>query len=91
MSSIASMVVATVNVPFGPIVTVEQLAAKLVSWESVTSRDPSVGAFFSDVPVNLQRRFIFEMNLDGKKVAEVAKGFQEMMAYPLELASDGDE
>ncbi len=87
MLPVASKVIATVNAPYGALVTAEQLAAKIADPASVSNFDPSVFAFLSEVSPKLQKEFISEMHVDKGKVAKVAKGFSSMAGYPLALCA----
>ena len=87
MARAATLVIGTVNAPYGVLVTAEQLAAKLTSSKSVEERDPSVFAFLSEVSFKLQNEFIEEMNLNKNKVTLIADAFSEMVGYSLPLSS----
>ena len=87
MARATTLVIGTVNAPYGVLVTAEQLAAKLTSPKSVEKRDPSVFAFLSEVSFKLQNEFIEEMNLNKNKVTLIADAFSEMVGYSLPLSS----
>lgn len=54
MVNVASLVLTTVNAPYGADLSAHQLAAKLADLKSASDHDPSVFAFFSEVSPALQ-------------------------------------
>ena len=71
--SVASLVLGTVNAPYGTNLKSEDLAAKIVDPTSAEQADVSAYAFFTDVEEGLQREFIAEMALDMAAVRLVAQ------------------
>ena len=87
MALASSIVMATVNAPYGAAVTVGQLAVKIADIESTFAFDPAAFAFLSEVSPELQMAFIDEMQVDAGKVAMVARKFSEMAGYRLALSA----
>jgi hypothetical protein len=78
-------VMAKVNAPYGAGLSARQLAARLVTLESVDRCDASVFAFLSEVRPSLQTAFIDAMGVDEAAVREVARLFAIRSGYPLEI------
>jgi hypothetical protein len=88
----SSVVLTTVNAPYGTSLTAEELAAILGELASADRCDPSAFAFFSEVDESLQRAFIAEMGVDLATSLELARRFSAMAGYDLPLApSDGGD
>ncbi|MCW1430897.1 hypothetical protein [Novosphingobium sp. JCM 18896] len=87
MSSVATIVLAMVNAPYGADLCAHQLATMLTDPESATGFSASVFAFFSEIPPALQMDFIEEMELDAAQATKVANRIAEVSGYALPLAA----
>ncbi len=96
MAKAVSLVLATVNAPYGANLSAHQLAAliadpKSASDFSLSSTDPDFNApvfsFFSEVSPALQLQFVEEMGVDADKVCAVADQFSHLSGYALPLAA----
>ncbi|PVH29013.1 hypothetical protein [Pararhodobacter oceanensis] len=83
----ASIVLATVNAPYGAQLSAGQLAACISGLEASKATLGPVFSFFSEVAPQLQKAFIEEMNLPYDKVQAVAKNLQASCPYKLALAA----
>lgn len=86
MSRIASLVLGTVNAPYGANLSAHQLAKSISDIDAAKSTIGPVFAFFSEVPPDLQKSFVSEMEISLQKVHEVAKHIQSSCPFPLALA-----
>ena len=86
MTPTASKILSTVNAPYGVNVSVQQLADGISSIEQATLLMGPVFSFFSEVPPELQKAFVVEMNLPAEKVKRVAEHLQASCPFPLALA-----
>jgi hypothetical protein len=87
MSNVATLVLATVNAPYGAGLSAHQLAAMISDPASASDFNAPVFAFFSEVSPALQHEFIVDMGLDGEEVSAVASQFAELSGYTLPLAA----
>ncbi|OOY22415.1 hypothetical protein BMI86_05395 [Thioclava sp. DLFJ5-1] len=86
MSQIASLVLGTVNAPYGANLSAHQLAQSISDIDAAKRAIGPVFAFFSEVPLELQNSFVSEMGLSPQKVHEVARHLQSSCPFPLALA-----
>jgi hypothetical protein len=86
----ARNIVTTVNAPYGTGMTAAELARRLADPGSLSTFDPCVFAFLSEVKPGLQASFVEEMRIDREAVREVAEGFAAKCGFPLFLASRDD-
>ena len=86
MTPSASKILGTVNAPYGANVSAHQLAAGITSIKEASAVMGPVFSFFSEVAPDLQKAFVVEMGLSGKKVKRVAKHLQASCPFPLALA-----
>lgn len=87
MSNVATLVLTTVNAPYGAGLSAHQLAAMISDPASASDFNAPVFAFFSEVSPALQHEFIADMGLDDKEVSAVASQFAELSGYTLPLAA----
>lgn len=87
MANVASLVLATVNAPYGANLSAHQLAALIADPHSANHFNASVFSFFSEVSPALQQEFIDEMGADGEKVSVVANLMAQLSGYALPLAA----
>lgn len=64
-----------------------ELAAMIVTLESANDVNATVFAFFSEVPLSLQKQFISAMNVDSEAAIQVAKKIAVLSGYALPLAT----
>lgn len=86
MSQIASLVLGTVNAPYCANLSAHQLAKSISDIDAAKSAIGPVFSFFSEVPLDLQKSFVSEMEISPQKVHEVAKNLQSSCPFPLALA-----
>lgn len=86
MSTIAVIVLSTVNAPYGTSISAEQLATKIIDPASADNHDPAAFSFFSEVSADLQSAFLKEMHIERPMVLEVARKFSALAGYTLPLA-----
>lgn len=86
MSRVCSLVLSTVNAPYGTRLTADELAERIANPESAARCDAAAFAFFSDVDRDLQTRFIREMKIDPLEAAAQARRFSKLAGYRLPLA-----
>jgi len=87
MTNAASVVLATVNAPYGANLSAHQLAALIADPESAINFNASVFSFFSEVSPALQLQFVEEMGVDAGQVGAVASQFSHLSGYALPLAT----
>jgi len=87
MTNAASLVLATVNAPYGANLSAHQLAALIADPKSALNFNASVFSFFSEVSPALQLQFVEEMGVDAGKVGAVASQFSHLSGYALPLAT----
>lgn len=87
MSNVATMVLATVNAPYGADLSAHQLAAMIVDPKSATEFNAPVFSFFSEVPPAAQLEFIKGMGVNPADVESVATQMAELSGYKLPLAA----
>lgn len=87
MAKAASLVLATVNAPYGANLSAHQLAAMIADPKSASEFNASVFSFFSEVSPALQLQFVEEMGVDTDKVCAVAGQFSHLSGYALPLAA----
>src|SRR3546814_15058137 len=63
MANAVTQVLTTGNDPYGAAVSAHQLAAMIVVSDSAISFNPPVFAFFSEVPLQVQKQFMWAMNV----------------------------
>lgn len=76
-----------INVPYGASVSANELATMIVNPTSAIDVNATVFAFFSEVPLSLQKRFISAMNVDSEAAIQVAKKVAVLSGYALPLAT----
>ena len=87
MANVASLVLATVNAPYGANLSAHQLAALIADPQSANHFNAPVFSFFSEVSQALQQEFINEMGADAEKVSMVANLMAQLSGYALPLAA----
>lgn len=87
MKNVEAQVLTTVNAPYGAKLSAHQLAALVVDPQSAIEFNASVFAFFSEVPVSVQKSFLETMGLDQAQAVKVAGQFARMSGYDLPLAA----
>jgi hypothetical protein len=87
MAKAASLVLATVNAPYGANLSAHQLAALIANPKSASDFNAPVFSFFSEVTPALQLQFVEEMGVDAGKVGAVASQFSHLSGYALPLAT----
>lgn len=87
MEHVAAQVMTTVNAPYGAAVSAHQLAAMLVDPKSASEFSAPVFAFFSEVPVSVQKQFLKDMGVDETQANSVAGLFAKLSGYTLPLAA----
>lgn len=87
MTNVATLVLTTVNAPYGVGLCAHQLAAMISDPASVHDFNASVFAFFSEVSVALQEQFISSMGVDSAQVSAVASQFAHLSGYTFPLAA----
>tara|TARA_R110000772_G_scaffold85923_2_gene180274 strand:+ start:2902 stop:3165 length:264 start_codon:yes stop_codon:yes gene_type:complete len=87
MANVASLVLATLNAPYGANLTTHQLAALIAEPQSAINFSAPVFSFFSEVSPALQQEFIDEMGADLEKVSVVANLMSKLSGYALPLAA----
>ncbi|ETI62717.1 MULTISPECIES: hypothetical protein [Sphingobium] len=87
MAKAASLVLATVNAPYGANLSAHQLAALITDPKSASDFNAPVFSFFSEVSPALQLQFVQEMGVDADKVCAVADQFSNLSGYALPLAA----
>lgn len=86
MKDVAAQVLTTVNAPYGANLSAHQLAAMIADPKSVTEFSAPVFAFFSEVPVAVQKQFLERMGVDEARASHVADQFAKLSGYTLPLA-----
>lgn len=87
MTNVATQVLATVSAPYGVNLSAQQLAALITDPQSASNFVAPVFAFFSEVPLAVQKQFIAAMGVDEAKVSKVADKLSELSGYALPLAA----
>ncbi len=87
MAKATSLVLATVNAPYGANLSAYQLAVLIADPKSASDFNAPVFSFFSEVSVDLQLQFVEEMGVDAGKVCAVAGQFSHLSGYALPLAA----
>ncbi len=87
MSDVATMVLATVNAPYGADLSAHQLAAMIVDPKSASEFNAPVFSFFSEVAQAVQIKFIKDMGVNEADVQVVASRMSELSGYTLPLAA----
>ena len=87
MTNVSTQVLTTVNAPYGTNVSAHQLAVMLADPKSVNDFSAPVFAFFSEVPVGVQKEFLKSMGVDEMQVCKVASQFSKFSGYTLPLAA----
>lgn len=87
MSDVETLVLTTVNAPYGVDLSAHQLAALIADPGSAHEFNASVFAFFSEVSPALQQQFIAGMGVDSEQVSAVASQFARLSGYTLPLAA----
>lgn len=87
MKTVATQVVTTVNAPFGASLSAHQLAAKIADTKSASEFYAPVFAFFSEIPLPVQKQFLKEMGVDEMQALKVADQFAKLSGYTLPLAA----
>lgn len=87
MAKVASVVLTTVNAPYGANVSARELAALIADPNSATNFCAPAFSFFSEVSPALQLLFVEEMGIDVGKVRAVAREFSRLSGYTLAMAT----
>jgi len=87
MAKVASLVLATVNAPYGANLSAHQLAALITDPKSASEFNGPVFSFFSEVRLALQLQFIKEMDVDAEKARAVAGQPSDLSGYALPLTA----
>ena len=87
MSGVTTLVLTTVNAPYGAGLSARQLAAKIADPSSAATCDAAVFAFFSEVSPSMQAAFIEEMGVDKVSARDVASRFSLLADIPLPPAA----
>lgn len=87
MANTVTQVLTTVNAPYGAAVSAHQLAAMIVDLKSAMDFNASVFAFFSEVPLNVQKQFMAAMDVNANQAGQVADKISELSGYALPLAA----
>lgn len=82
------LVLATVNAPYRDPVTAEKLAGLIADPASAERHGAHAFAFFSEVAVLQQIRFLNEMKVDWSLANQTAKAYQQLAGFKIPLASD---
>ena len=83
MAKAASLVLATVNAPYGANLSARQLAALIADPKSASDFTAPVFSFFLEVSPDLQRQFVEVMGIDATKVQATAREFSRLSGYTL--------
>jgi hypothetical protein len=86
MASVVKKALATVNAPYGADLSAQQLAVSLVDPDAGRACPGPIFAFFSEISVQDQKRFIEEMGLNMQEVRRVATALSAKAGYKLALA-----
>ncbi len=87
MTRTASLVLGTVNAPYGAQITADQLAACISDLDKVNDAYAEAFSFYTEVSAAVQKAFISEMHLDMTAVKSVANFFASKVPYPVHLAA----
>ena len=85
ISNALIQVLTAVNGPYGTEVSAHQLAAMIVDSASATNFNAAVFAFFSEVPLRLQKEFMWAMDVDEELASRVADQVSQISGYALPL------
>lgn len=87
MKNVATLVMTTVNAPYGADLSAYQLAAMIADPKSASEFNAPVFAFFSEVPIAVQKQFLKGMGVDEAQASKVADQFVKLSGYTLPLAA----
>lgn len=87
MANAVTQVLTTVNAPYGAAVSAHQLAAMIIDSQSAIDFNASVFAFFSEVPLQVQKQFMSAMNVNEQLASQVAEQVSQLSGYALPLAA----
>jgi len=87
MQNVAAQVMATVNAPYGASLCAHQFAAMIVDPASTAQFNAPVFAFFSELPVAVQKEFIAATGVSEAQAAKVAALYAQASGYALPLAA----
>ncbi|MDT7531103.1 hypothetical protein OVY29_20780 [Sphingopyxis sp. SE2] len=87
MANAVTQVLTTVNAPYGAAVSAHQLAAMIVDSQSAIDFNAPVFAFFSEVPLQVQKQFMTAMGVNAGLASQVAEQVSELSGYALPLAA----
>ena len=87
MANAVTQVLTTVNAPYGAAVSAHQLAAMIIDSQSAIDFNAPVFAFFSEVPLQVQKQFMCSMNVNEQLASQVAKQVSQLSGYALPLAA----
>lgn len=87
MKNVAAQVMTMVNAPYGADLSTHQLAAMIADPKSANEFSALVFAFFSEVPVAVQKQFLKDMGVDETRVNKIADQFAKLSGYKLPLAA----
>jgi hypothetical protein len=84
-SRVETLVLATVNAPYGTHYDGRDLAALINDPNAATKNDPSVFSFFSEVDLQLQISFLKEYGISSDHVKSVVRSLASLAGYELPL------
>ena len=87
MANAVTQVLTTVNAPYGATVSAHQLAAMIIDSQSAIDFNAPVFAFFSEVPLQVQKQFMWAMNVNEQLASQVAEQVSQLSGYALPLAA----
>jgi hypothetical protein len=87
MANAVTQVLTTVNAPYGAAVSAHQLAAMIIDSQSAIDFNAPVFAFFSEVPLQVQKQFMWVMNVNEQLASQVAEQVSQLSGYALPLAA----
>jgi hypothetical protein len=87
MCSVTTHVLTTVNAPYGADLSAYQLAAMIADPKSASEFSAPVFAFFSEVSLAAQKKFLKHMSVDEIKASKVASNLSKLSGYALPLAA----
>ena len=87
MTWVASLILGSVNAPYGTSLSACDLADIISEIDAARLAMGPAFSFFSEISPGLQVSFVEEMGLPKSKVQEVARYLQSLCPFPLALAA----
>jgi hypothetical protein len=87
MRSVATLVMTTVNAPYGTNLSAYQLAELLTDLESANTFNAITFSFFSKIHPDIQRDFLREMGVSALAARKVAHQFSKLSGFRLPFAT----